>query len=170
MMVLWKINTIALPGLDYHYLGAMIITLMFGWQLAVLALHITLISVMLSNGSELSGYAVNLICFVYVPVMTSWLIYNIVHHRLPNHFFIYIFLNAFLGAGLALLSAIAVSSFILISGEIFSYKQLAYDYFPFIPLMIFPEGFLTGMLVTLMVVYKPDWVVTFDDTKYIHNK
>jgi uncharacterized membrane protein len=29
------------------------------------------------------------------------------------------------------------------------------------------EAMLTGMLVTLAVVYRPQWVATFDDERYI---
>jgi uncharacterized membrane protein len=32
------------------------------------------------------------------------------------------------------------------------------------------EAVLTGMLATLLVVYKPEWVATFDDARYIRNK
>jgi len=31
----------------------------------------------------------------------------------------------------------------------------------------FGEAFLTGMLVTILVVYRRDWVVTFDDARWL---
>ena len=34
-------------------------------------------------------------------------------------------------------------------------------------LLAWGEAFATGMLVTLMVVYKPEWVSTFDDARYL---
>ena len=39
-----------------------------------------------------------------------------------------------------------------------------------LPLFMLPEGFITGLLITLFVVYLPDWVRTFDDARYIHGK
>jgi uncharacterized membrane protein len=35
---------------------------------------------------------------------------------------------------------------------------------------MFPEAFVTGMLITIFVVYHPDWVKTFDDDRYIKGK
>jgi uncharacterized membrane protein len=33
--------------------------------------------------------------------------------------------------------------------------------------MGFGEAFLTGMLVTILVVYRRDWVATFDDARWL---
>ena len=38
------------------------------------------------------------------------------------------------------------------------------------PLFMFPEMFVTGMLICVVVVYKPDWVITFDDQRYLTGK
>lgn len=39
-----------------------------------------------------------------------------------------------------------------------------------IPLMLFPEGMLNGMTMTLLVIYKPHWVYTYQDKFYIDGK
>jgi uncharacterized membrane protein len=36
--------------------------------------------------------------------------------------------------------------------------------------MSWAEALLTGMVMTMMVIYRPDWVVTFDDARYLENK
>jgi uncharacterized membrane protein len=36
--------------------------------------------------------------------------------------------------------------------------------------MAWSEAFATGMLITLMVVYRPAWVATFDDRRYLLGK
>jgi uncharacterized membrane protein len=36
--------------------------------------------------------------------------------------------------------------------------------------MAWSEAFATGMLITVMVVYKPQWVATFDDRRYLLDK
>jgi uncharacterized membrane protein len=41
------------------------------------------------------------------------------------------------------------------------------NYLPFFLLMAFSEAFITGMLITMMVIYKPEWVATFDDKRYL---
>jgi uncharacterized membrane protein len=36
--------------------------------------------------------------------------------------------------------------------------------------MAWAEAFTTGAALTLMVVYRPDWVATFDDARYLRNQ
>ena len=50
-------------------------------------------------------------------------------------------------------------------GAKLSQKSLMYT-----PLFMFPEMFVTGMLISIFVVYKPDWVITFKDSRYITGK
>jgi len=38
---------------------------------------------------------------------------------------------------------------------------------PFLIYLAFGEGTLTGMILTLLVVYRPEWVATFDDRRYL---
>ena len=52
-------------------------------------------------------------------------------------------------------------------GGVYHLDYLLKEYFPFLPLMMFPEAFITGMLTTLAVVFYPQWVLTFDDAKYL---
>ena len=44
------------------------------------------------------------------------------------------------------------------------------DYLPYYLLLGFAEAWLNGAMVTLMVVYLPHWVGSFDDRRYILNK
>ena len=39
----------------------------------------------------------------------------------------------------------------------------------FVPLM-YPEAFLSGAMLSILVVYRPQWVATFDDSRYLNNK
>mgnify|MGYP000449926610 CR=1 FL=1 len=39
----------------------------------------------------------------------------------------------------------------------------------FIPLM-YPEAFLTGAVISIFVIYKPHWISTFDDRRYLHRR
>jgi uncharacterized membrane protein len=44
------------------------------------------------------------------------------------------------------------------------------DYVPFLLNLSFAEATLTGMELTLLVVYRPAWVATFDDGRYLHRR
>ena len=41
------------------------------------------------------------------------------------------------------------------------------EYVPYLLFLAFGDGTLTGMALTLAVVYRPQWVATFDDAFYI---
>jgi uncharacterized membrane protein len=53
---------------------------------------------------------------------------------------------------------------------LYSADHLLKEYLPVYLLMAWGEAFLTGMLVTLMVVWKPAWVATFSDERYLSPK
>ena len=102
--------------------------------------------------------------------MISYAILKLSHKLLPDNFFIYVFICAFFGAAIAAaasrLSAIALLSLI----GAYSDDKLVEESLQFLPLFMFPEAFVTGMLISIFVVYKPDWVTTFDDERYINGK
>ena len=166
---LWLIKAGIKPGLNFHLLGASALTLMFGPWFALLALAIILAAVTLQSG-EFNAYPANLLIMGAVPVALSWNLYRLVDRKLPNHLFVYVFLNAFFGSALAV-SAVGLAStgFAALAGA-YSLGYLLADYLPFYLLIAWSEAFATGMLMTILVVYKPEWVSTFDDRRYIHNK
>jgi uncharacterized membrane protein len=43
-------------------------------------------------------------------------------------------------------------------------------YLPFYILMAWGEAFMTGAAVTLIVVWKPQWIATFNDERYLLGK
>ena len=43
----------------------------------------------------------------------------------------------------------------------------ALENWPLIALIAFPEGFINGMLLSVLVVWYPDTVKTFDSVKYL---
>ena len=170
LLLMWHITTTQFPGLNYHYIGATLLTLMFGWQLALIAFSLVFVGMMFNGTSDWQTLPMNILVMGLVPILVSHAIYRLVDGKLPNHFFIYVFLNAFFGAGIALVAMIGVASGILILGDVYSFSRLAQDYYPFIPLMVFPEGFITGMLISIMVAMTPTWVSTFDDLRYLNGK
>ena len=170
LMILWQISTNAIPGLNYHFLGATLLTLMFGWQLALLAFSMVFIGLVLNGHGDWQALPLNILVMGMLPIMLSHGLFRLVDRRLPNHFFIYVFINGFFGAALCLLLTLLCASALLILAGVYTYTHLSHAYFPFLPLMLFPEAFLTGMLVSIMAAFTPSWVCTFDDSRYLHGK
>lgn len=170
LLLLWSIRSNVIPGLEYHYLGATLLTLMFGWQLAFIALSVVLAGLVINGSSDWQAYPLNALVMGLFPVLGSQSIYRIVDRHLPNHFFVYVFVNAFFGAGLVLFATLLLAGGIMLAADVYGWLEFRQRFLPFIPLMIFPEAFITGFLITIMVVMKPEWVYTFDDHRYLDGK
>lgn len=164
---LWLIKAGIKPGLNFHLLGATALTLMFRPLFALLALGLVTAAISLWQG-EYAAFAANWLMMGALPVGLSWAIYRLVDGRLPNHLFIYIFLNAFFGSAIAIMMVGLVSTgFIALAGA-YPLDYLLEEYLPYYLLIAWGEAFATGMLVTLMVVWRPEWVATFDDRRYLN--
>ncbi|MEW5770777.1 MAG: energy-coupling factor ABC transporter permease [Pseudomonadota bacterium] len=164
---LWLIKAGIKPGLNFHLLGATALTLMFRPLFALLALGLITAAITLWQG-EYAAFAANWLIMGAVPVGVSWAIYRLVDGKLTNHLFVYIFLNAFFGAALAIMSVGLVSTgFVALSGA-YALDYLLEEYLPYYLLMAWGEAFATGMMVTMMVVWRPEWVATFDDRRYLN--
>ncbi len=171
LMLLWSfLKTGIKPGLNFHVLGATLFTLMFGPSLAIVGLSVVLLGVTYFGFSGWESFSANALLMGALPVTVSYAVYRLADGRLPNHFFVYIFVNAFLGGALAMtITGLATTGVFALSGA-YSADYLVSNYLPYYLLMGWSEAVLTGMLATLLVVYKPEWVATFDDARYIRNK
>jgi len=170
LLMLWRLKAGFDGGLGLHFLGLTALTLMFGWQFALLGA--VLISVVLT-AFGLGGWqslALNILIDGAVPVLFSYTFFRLVDRYLPNHFFIYIFIAAFLGGALAIsLRLLALGAAAVIGGGL-PVAEIGNSISTLILLLGLPEGLLNGMAMTIFVVYRPAWVMTFDDTRYIHGK
>jgi uncharacterized membrane protein len=169
VLMLWQIKAGIEPGLSLHLLGATALTLMLRPLFALLALAIVVGSAALWSG-QYAAFAANWLLLGALPVTASWLTHRAVGRWLPPHLFVYLFLNAFAGAAIAMLVVGAGATLVSLGMGLYSVDHLLNDYLPVYLLMAWGEAFLTGMLVTLMVVWKPGWVATFSDERYLSPK
>jgi len=167
VLVLWSMNAGISPGLGFHPLGATTLTLMFGWQLAVIGTGLATLGVTLSGTADWQSFGCNEVLFGALPVLVSHALFRVVDRRLPNHFFVYIFLCAFLGGALAMTSSALATLAVMAATHTYSAARLRYEYLPYLPLMILPEAVLNGMVMTVLVALRPGWVSTFDDERYL---
>ena len=174
LLLLWGVKAGISPGLGFHHLGATIFTLMLGWPLAIFGLSaILLLSLLLEHAgltTQLLALGINGLLSIVVPVFTSYAMLKLSQRYLPDNFFIYIFVVAFFGAGLAVAVSRLVSMAVLGLAGVYSDATLIQESLLMMPLFMFPEAFITGMLISIFVVYRPNWVVTFDDERYIVGK
>lgn len=169
ILFIWNMKAGFAEGLSLHLIGATLLTLMFGWAFAVISLSMVLVGITLMGDAGWHAFPLNAAIIIVLPVMISQGIYHLVDNKLPNHFFIYIFVNAFFGSAIALGAVGLVSTWILAMADAYSMDYLMYNYLVYYLLLLFPEAFITGMLMTIFVLFTPQWVSTFDDNRYLKN-
>jgi uncharacterized membrane protein len=169
-MLMWSMKAGAYPGLNLHLLGATAFTLMFGRQLAILGLSAVMAAVTYNGGAGWDAYALNVLLTAVFPCLFADMLLRIVDRFLPPNFFIYVFVTTFFGAAMAAVSTGLLSSLVLWVAGVYSADMLFGEYFPYYILLGFAEAWLNGAAITLMVVYFPQWVASFDDRRYLNDK
>lgn len=170
LSVIWGLKAGVKPGLDLHLLGVTVLVLCFGPYLAFIGLSLVLLVVTGNGDAGFGAYALNGLLSVGVGVVFCHYYQRVIKCFLPANFFIYVFINGFLGAALTtMVIGFAATAFLAVTGA-YSWAYLSEEYFPYFMLLGFSEAWLSGMLMTLFVIYRPAWVVSFDDSSYLTNK
>ncbi len=170
LMLIWSMKAGVKPGLDLHLLGATALTLMFGRQLAILGLSVVMAAVTLNGAAGWAPYALNILVTAVFPCLAAHALLRIVERYLPANFFCYIFCAAFFGAAIAVVSTGWLASLVLWLAGVYTAEMLVNDYLPYYTLLGFAEAWLNGAAITLMVIYYPDWVGSFDDRRYFFKR
>ena len=170
LMLIWSMRAGVKPGLNLHMLGAMAATLALGPWLAVLALGLTLSGIMVNGVVEWTDWPVNFVLMVMLPIGFAHAFQRAAERWLPAHFFIFVFVIGFAGAALTVMVQGLVASAAMVSAGAYSASFLLNEYLPFFLLLGFSEAWISGAVITLMVVYRPGWVASFDDRRYLLDK
>ena len=166
LAVLWSIRAGISSGLGIHFMGLTAATLLMGWPLALLAGALSLLGICVIGLEAYPCFAVNYLVSVALPVFTSHWILFFVQKHLPANPFVYIFLCGFFNGAFAIL-VVALSTALLIGGlEVYGWDDVWERYLIFLPLMLFPEAFLNGMVVATVMGTAPELLSSFNVKKY----
>lgn len=155
-------NTDAVRGVQLHFLGATLATLMFGprfalWTMAAAGLGAW------AMGVTWHGWAADFLTGGALAVLVTEAVGRGIERRLPPNLLIYVWVRGFLGGALA----IAVVNLTRAACAALAGESVAAAYLIAIPPMMFGEGFLCGGAIALIVVYRPQWCASFDDRRYL---
>jgi uncharacterized membrane protein len=170
VLMLWNLQATVGEGFTFHLLGMAALTLIAGLPLALVGAASAVAVLMVVRGGVPSSAGLAWCAMALVPAGVSWLTLRFAETRLPPNFFVYVFVVAFFGAALSLMAAGFASAVVLTAGAGWSSGLVFGDYLPYLFYLSFGEATLTGMALTLMVVYRPRWVATFDDRRYIDGR
>ncbi len=170
LIMLWHVRGAALDELTFHFLGVTTFTLVFGWAFAIIGTSLAMVGMALNSSIEWQIFAINELVVGIIPATISQISLILVRSYLPKNFFVYVLGNGFLTSGLAATAAGYAAAWILISSDTLTYAKLSGTILPFFPLIFFPEAFINGWAMTVLVCYRPHWVCSFSDDLYIQGK
>jgi len=155
--LLWSMSPELAAGVKLQLLGMTTVTLMFGWQLAIIAGVIAGLVLTVVGTWGVSAMPINLALIVLVPVLVTSLLLAAADKLPRTNLFVYLLGVGFGGGILAILGSFLLGNWLLKPGLDHAVVML----------MAFPEGFLNGCLVSAFTVFHPDLVRTYDDFRYL---
>lgn len=167
VIALWSIQATVSGNFTFHLLGMAGLTLALGAPLALVSAAIVVAVHCGIQGGAWANVAVVWLTLCATAIAVNALILRLTHRFLPPNIFVYLFVVAFFGAALSLIVAGAVALLVLAGATELTVSRAFGQYAPYLLQLGFGEAMLTGMLITIGVVYRPQWVSTFDDARYL---
>ena len=167
LFTLWMFRTGIYEGLNVHFLWLSALTLLLGFRWAIFSASLALLGITVFGKESIDMLGVNFLLGVLAPIALTYGFYSLTFHKLPRHIFTYIFLCAFIPGALTIcLKMLALSGYFYLDG-MYSWYVIQDNYLVLSTLMLFPEAMFNGMTMTLLIIYKPEWVYTFYDKLYM---
>ncbi len=154
------------PYLEFHFLMVTSIVLMFGPAFAIFCVSIAQLLLSIEGIADWDSYFINVLVNGIFPIFITYGLYFLITRFLPWHFFVYIYVCTFLGAAISIFASRLLGMGLLMLNDIYSFAQI-HDYFIYSIAIMFPEAFLNGAIMTLLVVFRPEWVSSFQDKNYL---
>ena len=167
LLGLWLMKGGLKPGLSFHLLGCTVLTLLMGPWLAMLAVALLLLALVAGGHGDALALGLNCLLSGVLPVLTATLLLHVARKRLPAQLFVYVFINAFIAGGLSLCVAAGAGVLALGLSGGYGWDYLLDEALPFYFLLSWSEAFTSGLVMAILIVYRPQWVSTFDDTAYL---
>ncbi len=167
IFLLWLVRRDFESGLSFHFIGLTAVTLLLDWPLAMLAAFVAQIALVITGHQQLTALGLNGVLLVLIPVTVTEICALAVERTQPRNLFVYIFFSGFFAAGLAALFCILAGLGVLLLDGRYPMPPWLNDFAGYIWLVMFPEAFINGTVVSALVVFYPDWMETFNRTRYL---
>lgn len=167
---LWALTVGGLDHLEFHLLGLTTLVLIFGWRLAMIAGASALLIQAAVGLQDWITLGINGLLGVVLPVILADRLHGLIYHQLPRHFFVYVMVAAHFSSMLVIAAVILSNATLLWLLGVHEWDRIVGDYLIFMPLVLIPEGFLNGAIMSLLILLRPEWVRSFDDRDYIDGK
>lgn len=168
LTMVWRFRINISDDLSLHLLGLSLFPLMFGRALATLGLSLTVIAYTALFNGLWSNLGLNLLLLAIMPAWLSDLILRATQRFLPHHLFVYLFGNGFFGS----MAVLSLSGLCSMAAHMLWARPSGptSDAVAYMLLLAWGETFMIGFLVTIFAVYRPSWLLTFDDRMYLRDR
>lgn len=167
LCILWLVRRDFPGGLSFHFIGMTAVTLLLDWPLAILVGFIAQLALLSLGKQELSALGINGLLLIILPVLIAHWCSRAVERLKPENLFMYIFFSGFFPAALTASLCVISATLLLLGSGIYEFSPWMDEFFAMILLVAFPEAFINGMAVTAFVVFKPEWLETFNYSRYL---
>ena len=144
------------------------VTLLLDWPLAMLVGLIAQLGLLALGRQDLAALGVNGVLLVVIPVWVTEVCALWVERRAAAQSVRLHLLQWLLSPRRWRHCCVSVAALALLWLDgCFRCRPGLEDFIGYLWLVIFPEAFINGMLVTALVVFYPDWLETFNRTRYL---
>jgi len=165
--ILWSIQAGIHDGLKLHFLLVTTLVLCHGWRIAMWLCLLPTLFLVVIDKLPLADAGIYAVSHYVLPGLFSYLLFLLSYRYLQRHLFVYIFVAGFLAAALTICFQLLLSSALFYLEGRYDWQTISDNYLLFALLIWFPEALLNGAAVTLMAIYRPDWLRTFYDREYL---
>lgn len=162
----WWTEHLLPNGMALHVSGACLLVLMFGWPLAIWSLLPIGLGASLIQARawpDVQALAAHIVWLGVIPASIALLLGLAVRRWLPKHLFVYILGRGFVATALAIT---ATGYLAALAGR--KPDTLALDEWLLAHWLVgWGEAISTGMLTAIFVAFKPDWMLTYSDQRYL---
>jgi uncharacterized membrane protein len=155
--LLWLMRFEVPGGVQLHLLGMTTVTLVFGWQLALVLGALSGLALLALGSWSADLLPLNLVLSVLLPTLVTVTLLWVINRLRRTNLFVYLLGLGFAGGSLSLFVSMQVGGWLM--GPDFDHAVTL--------LLIFPEGFLNGTLVTALTVFYPRIMRTYDESRYL---
>jgi len=170
LSVLWSVRATVDPGVGLHILGMTAAVLLLGWRYAIWAGLMAELAVSATGAPALAMVGPNWLLSAVVPATLTAGIARAVRQALPPNLFVFVFVCCFFGAGACVLAVHLIVAVLMGVTGMPGIQGAGVSLPAFLPLVIFPEAFINGAVMSLLVVFRPDWVRLFDSQWYLDGR
>lgn len=164
--VLWWTQHLLPNGMALHVSGACLMVLMFGWPLAMWSLLPVAMMASLLNQTawpDLGPLVSHVVWMGMVPGSLALLMGLSIRRWLPQHLFVYILGRGFMVTALAITASGLLTALTQQRPETLGWEDWMLGHW----LLGWGEAISTGMLVAIFVAFRPEWLLTYSDARYL---